>query len=71
MRHYRGISSMKLLEHVGCSDSQDHGYVVGNIDATVIAQQPKLRPYIRNRMEEECSKRARDFCGSGQYQSND
>ena len=41
---------MKLLEHVGALIA-DHGYVVGNIDATVIAQQPKLRPYI-SRMEE-------------------
>ena len=41
---------MKLLEHVGALLA-DHGYVVGNIDATVIAQQPKLRPYI-SRMEE-------------------
>ena len=24
----------------------DEGYVVGNVDATVIAQAPKLRPYI-------------------------
>ena len=36
--------------HVGALIA-DHGYVVGNIDATVIAQQPKLRPYI-SRMEE-------------------
>ena len=42
---YRGISSMKLLEHVGALIA-DKGYVVGNIDATVIAQKPKLRPYI-------------------------
>ena len=47
---YSGISSMKLLEHVGALLA-DHGYVVGNIDATVIAQQPKLRPYI-SQMEE-------------------
>ena len=38
--HYKGISSLKLLEHVA------HGYEIGNIDATVIAQKPKLRPYI-------------------------
>ena len=25
---------------------RDKGYVVGNVDATVIAQRPKLRPYI-------------------------
>lgn len=42
---YKGISSMKLLAHVG-ELLQQHGYVVGNIDATIIAQKPKLRPYI-------------------------
>lgn len=42
---YKGISSMKLLAHVGTL-LNEHGYVVGNIDATVIAQRPKLRPYI-------------------------
>ncbi|MDE6904918.1 MAG: 2-C-methyl-D-erythritol 2,4-cyclodiphosphate synthase [Lachnospiraceae bacterium] len=42
---YRGISSMKLLEHVGKLIEKE-GYLVENIDATVIAQKPKLRPYI-------------------------
>ena len=42
---YRGISSMKLLEHVAAL-LQEHGYIVGNVDATIIAQKPKLRPYI-------------------------
>lgn len=42
---YRGISSLKLLEQVGTLLGQEH-YVVGNVDATIIAQQPKLRPYI-------------------------
>lgn len=42
---YKGISSMKLLAHVG-ELLQQQGYVVENIDATVIAQKPKLRPYI-------------------------
>ncbi len=42
---YRGISSMKLLAHVG-ELLQQQGYVIENIDATVIAQKPKLRPYI-------------------------
>lgn len=42
---YRGISSIKLLEHVAVL-LKDHGYAVGNIDATVIAQKPKMRPYI-------------------------
>lgn len=42
---YQGISSMKLLGHVGGLLAQE-GYEVGNIDATVIAQKPKLRPFI-------------------------
>lgn len=42
---YKGISSIRLLEHVA-GLLKDHGYAVGNIDATVIAQRPKLRPYI-------------------------
>lgn len=42
---YRGADSMKLLERV--SDiCRENGYSVGNIDATVIAQAPKLAPYI-------------------------
>ena len=40
---YKGISSMKLLEHVRLL-LEKNGYVVENIDATVIAQRPKLRP---------------------------
>ena len=47
---YKGISSMKLLEHVR-DLLEENGYVVENIDATVIAQKPKLRPYIEQ-MEE-------------------
>lgn len=42
---YKGISSMKLLEHVRELLAQQ-GYVIENIDATIIAQKPKLRPYI-------------------------
>ncbi len=44
---YEGVSSMKLLEHVGRL-LEDKGYVIDNIDATVIAQKPKLRPYIED-----------------------
>lgn len=47
---YRGISSMKLLSQVG-ELLQKEGYLIENIDATIVAQQPKLRPYIRQ-MEE-------------------
>ncbi|MDD3339474.1 MAG: 2-C-methyl-D-erythritol 2,4-cyclodiphosphate synthase [Lachnospiraceae bacterium] len=42
---YKGISSIKLLEHVG-QLLEKHLYIIDNIDATVIAQKPKLRPYI-------------------------
>ena len=42
---YKGISSMKLLAHVRELLVQQ-GYMIENIDATIIAQKPKLRPYI-------------------------
>lgn len=41
---YKGISSMELLREVG-SLLKAHGFAVGNIDATVIAQKPKLATY--------------------------
>lgn len=42
---YKGISSMKLLEHTAAL-IKNHGYTVGNIDATIIAQRPKMAPHI-------------------------
>ena len=42
---YEGISSMKLLAEVRNMLEQKL-YIIENIDATVIAQAPKLRPYI-------------------------
>ena len=42
---YRGISSMRLLTEVAGMIRQA-GYHVGNIDVTVIAQAPKLAPYL-------------------------
>ena len=42
---YKGISSIKLLEHVG-KLLDDHMYVIENIDATIIAQAPKMAPHI-------------------------
>lgn len=42
---YKGASSMKLLARVG-EILVENGYRVGNIDATIIAQRPKLAPYI-------------------------
>ena len=42
---FLGIDSLILLGRVGALLSEK-GYKVGNIDATVIAEQPRLRPYI-------------------------
>lgn len=42
---YKGISSVVLLKHVSAL-LDTHGYAVGNIDATIIAQRPKMAPYI-------------------------
>lgn len=42
---YKGISSLKLLHRVE-ELVRKQGYVVGNIDATVIAQRPKIGPHI-------------------------
>jgi 2-C-methyl-D-erythritol 2,4-cyclodiphosphate synthase len=42
---YKGADSLKLAQHVA-KLLQDHGYRIGNIDATVIAQAPKLAPHI-------------------------
>lgn len=42
---YRGISSIKLLEHVG-GLLEEHLFLIENIDATIIAQAPKMRPHI-------------------------
>ena len=47
---YKGISSILLLEHVGRL-LEAEGIKIGNIDATVIAQRPKLAPYIMNMRE--------------------
>ena len=41
---YKGISSIALLKEVG-KILQENGYMIENIDPTVIAQRPKLLPY--------------------------
>lgn len=51
---YKGISSMKLLENVA-SLLEDKLYVIENIDATIIAQKPKMRSYI-DTMQENIAK---------------
>jgi len=47
---YKGIDSRKLLRHV-IALAAEQGWRVGNIDATVIAQRPKLAPYIGTMVE--------------------
>lgn len=42
---YKGISSILLLEHV-TKLLREHHYEIGNIDATIIAQKPKMAPHI-------------------------
>jgi 2-C-methyl-D-erythritol 2,4-cyclodiphosphate synthase len=42
---YEGISSLTLLRRV-MEMLDQAGYRVGNVDATVLAQKPKLSPYI-------------------------
>ena len=43
--HYAGADSMALLRHVAAL-MRENGYRLGNLDATVLAQAPKLAPYI-------------------------
>ena len=42
---YKGASSVMLLEYVGKLIAEK-GFVIENIDATIIAQKPKMRPHI-------------------------
>ena len=42
---YKGISSIKLLEHVG-ELLEEHNYQIVNLDATIIAQRPKMALHI-------------------------
>ena len=54
--NYKNADSIKLLEKV-CQVMENNGYKIGNIDSTVIAQKPKLAPYIikmRENIAEAC-----------------
>ena len=42
---YKGADSLKLLEEVGRLLAEK-GYTVGNVDATIVAQKPKMAPHI-------------------------
>ena len=47
---YKGADSMKLLAHV-VALIKEKGYKVGNVDATIVAQRPKLKDYIQTMNE--------------------
>lgn len=47
---FKGISSIKLLNEVRVLLSKNN-YKIGNIDATIIAQRPKMAPYITSMRE--------------------
>ncbi len=47
---WKGASSIKLLERVG-EMLQEHFFLIENIDATIIAQAPKMRPHIEQMRE--------------------
>lgn len=47
---FKGISSIKLLEEVGNLLSVNR-YSINNIDATIIAQKPKMAPFIQQMRE--------------------
>lgn len=51
---YKDISSLELLKRVS-NLMEDNGYSIGNIDATIIAQEPKLAPHI-DKMRENIAK---------------
>ena len=54
---YAGADSLRLLDEV-VSRLRQRGYRVGNVDATVLAQAPKLAPYI-----ESMRRRIAEICG--------
>ncbi len=55
---YKGADSLMLLRHVVALVEKE-GYVLGNLDATVLAQRPKLRPYI-----DQMRRNIADACGA-------
>ncbi len=47
---FKGADSLKLLEQVG-KLAAERGYCLGNLDATIIAQKPKMAPHIATMRE--------------------
>ena len=51
---YKGISSLSLLEEV-VKMLEEKGHTTSNVDITILAEQPKMAPYI-NQMRENIAK---------------
>lgn len=47
---YKGMSSLILLKRVFCL-CKERGYKLNNLDSTVIAQEPKINPYVSQMKE--------------------
>lgn len=62
--NYKGADSRNLLRHV-VALLKKHGFSLSNVDATIIAQSPKMAPYI----EKMCMNIASD-CGVQRVQIN-
>lgn len=70
---YKGISSIILLKYVAELLDKE-GYIIENIDATIVAQRPKMRPFIEQmeknmaealKIETEQIDRRKRACRSG------
>ena len=62
--HYAGADSIGLLRQV-CALVSERGYRLGNADITIVAQRPKLRPYIeamRQRLAEAMGASVDQIC---------
>lgn len=53
-KKYKGISSLTLLEYIA-EMLREKGFAINNIDSTIVAQKPKLAPYIQ-KMKENLAK---------------
>ena len=42
--NWKGVSSMELLRHC-CAIIAEHGYSIGNVDATIVLERPRILPY--------------------------
>ncbi len=51
---FKGANSIKLLQKV-IDISSEKGYIINNVDVTIVAQKPKVSPYI-NEMRENLAK---------------